>query len=221
MKEWALMELEYLEKNYEDDDLKNCANTASEAFSRILDYTRDPAYLPVINRMLVQLMNHNPMTPILDNDNEWIEDRTHVSNNGASSVIYHHIRRESLIKNVITDQNGDVKTFYSDTERYVCVDIDTLKTYSGFIERSIINEVLPIEFPYMPTDKARIYVQRLNYDGCVYKAIMYIRTEDGDMVDVKRFFKEDGDTVEEITKEHYFGVYQKAMIEEGHQNEEN
>lgn len=225
--EWARREIELL-KNEGDldlnEELNNYANIALEGFSYLIKMMENVDRPGIAKSIFLQLLNGDPLTPIEDSKEDWIIVEGFGAVAGADNpgyTIYQCKRRPSLFKKVIYGKkNGEISEVkFSDTDRAQCIDINTNNVYTGGIGSVILDEILPIKMPYSPIGKIKIFTEEfMYYDDPNYKGdfdtvgVLYFRLTDGQMKEVKRFFKEDHETREmvEITSTEYFARKKKV-----------
>lgn len=179
-----------------------CLNSALKAFNSLCEDGHSGASMEQTLMFLQRLVRRFPLTPI-DEDTTWV--KSSVSESGT--ITYQCARMTSLFKDV--DREGNIT--YSDVNRVVCVNKDDLQApvwYNGFVSK-IVNSIYPIKFPYYPSsDPIIAYVSehttslKEDFDTI---CIDSVKLDNGETVDVKRFFKEDTDSNSwvEIDKEEY------------------
>lgn len=180
---------------------------------------------------LTDLLYEQVLTPIYE-DGYWVLD---TKSDGFER--YHNIRRPSLLK-LITEKPSRIK--YIDTSRYVCIDInDPKKTWTGGIGGRILEEMVPLTFPYTPsTMPIKVFVERFLYHDDIPMeydtlAVTHFKMPDGEIKEVYRFFKADyqrGCVLTravpewvEITKTEYFNrkaKYENKINKKGCDNHE-
>ncbi len=165
----------------------------------------------LVKALLLRLLNEKPLTPIEDVEEEWVSfagyDPTQ-NENEEEFTVYQSKRYPPLFKKV---EGG--KVTYTDMERQVCVDIKGGDNpyYQSPFAKTILDEAYPITMPYYPNnDKIKIYTE----DWKVFSGdhafdtlgILCYRTPDGQIKDVKRFFKRNPDTgkIIEIDKKEFY-----------------
>lgn len=179
-----------------------CLNSALKAFNSLIEDGHSGASVEQTLMFLQRLVRGLPLTP-LDEDTIWVKSA--ISESGT--VTYQCARMTCLFKDV--DKEGNIT--YSDVHRVVCVNKDNLQApvwYNGFVSK-IVNSIYPIKFPYYPSsDPIIAYVSehttslKEDFDTI---CIDSVKLDNGETVDVKRFFKEDTDSNSwvEIDKEEY------------------
>lgn len=179
-----------------------CLNSALKAFNSLREDGHSGASMEQMLMFLQRLVRGLPLTPI-DEDTTWV--KSSVSESGT--ITYQCARMTSLFKDV--DSEGNIT--YSDVNRVVCVNKDDLQApvwYNGFVSK-IVNSIYPIKFPYYTSsDPIIAYVSKhttsLSEDFDTM-CIDSVKLNNGETVDVKRFFKEDTDSNSwvEIDEEEY------------------
>lgn len=179
-----------------------CLKSALKAFNSLLEDGHSGASVEQTLMFLQRLVRRLPLTPI-DEDTTWV--KSNVSESGKTT--YRCARMSGLFKDV--DSEGNIT--YTDVHRVVCVNKDDVQApvwYNGFVSR-IVNSIYPIKFPYYPSsDPIIAYVSehttslKEDFDTI---CIDSVKLNNGETVDVKRFFKEDTDSNSwvEIDKEEY------------------
>ena len=179
-----------------------CLNSALKAFNSLRQDVHSGASMEQTLMFLQRLVRGFPLTPI-DEDTTWV--KSSVSESGT--ITYQCARMTSLFKDV--DREGNIT--YSDVHRVVCVNKDDLQApvwYNGFVSK-IVNSIYPIKFPYYTSsDPIIAYVSEHTTsvtEDFDTMCIDSVKLDNGETVDVKRFFKEDTDSNSwvEIDEEEY------------------
>lgn len=172
-----------------------CYESALKAYKSLMEDGHSGYSIGMTREILYRLLMDKPLTPIEDTDDAW-NDTTCVGDDYTS---YQCKRMSSLFKDVYTD--GRVK--YHDVNMVCCVDDDNGATYhNGFIS-NIIHEMFPIKMPYNPPTKpfkvyCRDYLSNPANGDFDTIAILRVETPAGGVVPIYRYFKESGDSWEEI-----------------------
>lgn len=223
--EWARREIdlatagEMEEAPEMKEEMDKHFEAAYQAYCDFLERVEDLDKPGIAKTVFTQLLHEEPLTPIEDNEEDWtlVEGFDPASGNeNPGWSIYQCDRRFSLFKKII--YAGDNRsTIYTDTARAVCMDINTQQMYTGGIGPKILDEMIPIKMPYQPLGKIKIFTEDFkchedsdeDFDTI---GVLYFRMPDGQMKEVKRFFKEDYQTHEmvEIDKTEYFSRKKKA-----------
>lgn len=208
MIDWAENEIRIaLARENENDDfyeyIKACHESALKAYKSLCGDGHSGMSISVTRNILDRLISHQPLTPIEDTEDVWTE---HFGMRDDDRIkVYQCKRMTCFWKDVYPD--GTVR--YKDNDRACGVNMnDPVITYqSGLITR-IVDEMFPIDIPYCPPNRPfKVYTEEFLFDArngdfdTVH--IHYIRTPEGDKVDVNRMFTtpEDGRGWKEITPE--------------------
>ena len=179
-----------------------CLNSALKAFNSLCEDGHSGASMEQMLMFLQRLVRGLPLTPI-DEDTTWV--KSSVSESGT--ITYQCARMTSLFKDV--DKEGNIT--YSDVNRVVCVNKDDSHApvwYNGFVSK-IINSIYPIKFPYYTSsDPIIAYVSEHTTsvtEDFDTMCIDSVKLNNGETVEVKKFFKEDTNTNSwvEIDEEEY------------------
>lgn len=215
MSEWAKKEIELACKR-ENPDRKEgewdygcaCYESALKAFESLLEDDHSGFSIGITKNILNRLIDGKCLTPIEDTEDVWY-DATYKS----EYKTYQCNRMTSLFKDVYED--GTVK--YYDVDRIYGIDIENnIPYHNGFIS-SIVDELYPVETPYMPeSEPFRVYTEDFLYDpkngDYDTQAVFYMIKPDGEREEINRFFTEKGDGFAEISKEEYYRM--KSEVEE-------
>lgn len=206
MIEWAENEIRIaLARENENDDFyeysKACYESALKAYKSLCGDGHSGMSISIARNILNRLIKHQPLTPIEDTEDVWAE---HFNMREDDRIkVYQCKRMGCFWKDAFPD--GTVR--YQDNERAYGVNMNYPEcTYhSGLITR-IVNEMYPITMPYCPPNQPfKVYTEEFLFDArngdfdTVY--IHYIRTPEGDKVDVNRVFTESKNGWKEITPE--------------------
>ena len=136
--------------------------------------------------ILYNLIEHIPLTPIMDTDDTW--DIPEIDSD-SNRRCYQCKRLTSLFKYVYND--GSIK--YFDTGRFQCIDIgnDTFPYYSSTVSK-IMNDMFPFSMPYVQKP-FKVYINKFLYDpknGDVDTFhLIYMIDSDDNKIDLNRYFK--------------------------------
>lgn len=179
-----------------------CLNSALKAFNSLCEDGHSGASIEQTFLILGRLIHGLPLTPI-EEDTSWV--KSYVNDSGTTT--YQCTRMSSLFKDV----GKDGSTTYNDVNRVRCVNRDDPTSpswYNGFVSK-FVNSIHPIKFPYYPaTNPIVAYVSEHTtslHEDFDTICIDSVKLNNGETVDVKRFFKEDTDSNSwvEIDKEEY------------------
>lgn len=226
VKEWAKREIELAmtgERFEGKEAIDELYKVALEAFCDLSDKVDQVDKPGLAKTLITQLMHGDPLTPIEDNEEDWVVVEGFdpaVGNENPGWTIYQCKRRNSLFKKVSYDRKtGEEDSVeYNDTERSICYDINTNNAYTGGMGPAVLNKFDPIKMPYQPLGKIRIFTEDFkcheDYDGDFDTVgVLYFRDPDGEVRQVMKFFKEDYKTKQmvEINKTEYLSRKKKYM----------
>lgn len=185
-------------RNLAAEDAVNALNIAEWCYETGLN---SGAPRGLVCQIFNQLMQDQPLSPIQEDEDiwEWLEERRGISP-GESYIKYFCKRLPTLTKLVTTDENGEEKIKYNDSGRYYCFDaFQQGRLYTGGLAEAVLNELVPIEFPYYPTGKFAIFTERFRSYPTTPDVdtigILRMRAPDGHTIFIDRYFKltPDGD----------------------------
>ena len=173
-----------------------CYQSALKAYKSLMDDDHSGFSWNVTKNILIRLMNNMPLTAIAEEDFEGVEP--------IFANVYQCPRMSSLFKEV--DANGNI--IYSDNDRYYGVD-ENGNTYSGGGLKDLCDKLFPITLPYYPkTQKYVFYTEEFLLDSengdFDHKAVLYVRTPEGDKIELDEYYKEVNGKMVKITKEEYY-----------------
>ena len=198
-KEWVIRELKYLKANGLTPIYKVIC-----FIIRVLVMFRIPLW--ETKELLNKLVNREPLTPIVDEDNIW--GRVSLDDNYKT---YQCSRLTSLFKEVYND--GAIK--YFDVNGYELYNLDpTLPKndgacYNGFVN-SVMDDLYPLEMPYAaPLKKPAVYfarfVSREESENIMIIGIISMVEPDGNHIKINKFYKFDDDsTPTPISRKEYY-----------------
>jgi hypothetical protein len=183
----------------------SCYQSAFKAYKSICEDGHSVFSFGFTKNILIRLLEELPLSPIEDTDDVWSDISFYDKDSQTKN--YQCTRMSSLFKEVF--ENGRVK--YNDVNRYYCIDIDTNLTYSGVGIGNIIDEMFPIEMPYMPSvNKFKIYTKdfiALGYKGddedYNTRGVLYCITPEGNKIEINRYFADGENGMEEISHGEY------------------
>lgn len=208
MIDWAENEIRIALAHENEDDaffgyVKACYESALKAYKSLCDDNHSGMSISVTRNILDRLIEHQPLTPIEDDEDVW-EERFGL--NGHDKIRIFQCKRMTCFWKKVYP-NGAIR--YNDNDRVVGVNInDPICTYHSELVTRIVDEKYPITMPYYPPDKPyEVYTEEFLFDArngdfdTVY--IHYIKTPNGDKVDVNRVFteSENGHSWKEISME--------------------
>lgn len=192
MLDWAKKEVELACKR-ENPDRKDgefdygcaCYESALKAYKSLCNDNHSGMSWGLTRNILIRLMDGNPLTPIEDTEDVWNEC---FCLHDEKCKTYQCKRKSSLFKDVYDD--GTVK--YHDNDRCYSHNIETGCCYLSGLVRNIVDELYPLEMPYIPERSWKVNCMELltdekNGDFDTY-AIFSIE-KDGGIVEINRFFK--------------------------------
>lgn len=209
--DWAKKEVEIACKKENSNKKEGghaCYESALKAFEILCEDGFSDFSIKKTQTILVRLLDGQPLTAIEDMDDIW--NLVHYPKDGPK--VYQCKRMHSLFKNVYSD--GTIK--YSDINRSYCVNIhDSSDTYSSGLVNRIIDEMFPIEMPYMPGKQIKVHCEYFlmhekNRDFATVGVFDALKTENGkpETIVINRFFRDpkndEGNNWIEISKEEYY-----------------
>lgn len=208
--EWAKNEVEIACKKESPERQKNefdygcaCYESALKAFESLCGDGHSGFSIKMTQQILNRLIDGKPLTPIEDADDIWI-DTTEYGFSNKDMKTYQCERMTSLFKYV--QEDGSVE--YRDIDRIVCVDVNSGSTYSFNLATRVVEELIPLTMPYMPSDTSiKAYCEDFLSDKTLggdfdTVGILYA-VKDGNKIEINRFFKECEEGFVSITKEEY------------------
>ena len=224
MYEWAEQECRLACKkenpnfDFDSDDFDygcSCYKSALKAYKSLLEDEHSGMSFSFTRNILDRLMRGEPLTPITDDDfkgGSLIYDANDLASMGLKSEIQCP-RMSSLFRK----ETLDGKITYSDVDRAYCVNVENPSdTFSCGIETNIINEMFPIQMPYLP-EKGRyeLYVQTFLTDkkngDFDTRGVLYLITPEGKRIDINRYYTEKNREMVEISKEEYDELLEKRL----------
>lgn len=150
--------------------------------------TENPSDILSALKIAERLMEGLPLTAIEDKPHEWRGETIDIAEPDEIAQVYQAVRRPSLKKFV----SGNSKNvWYFDRDIVDCIDINhpTDIATSDTVSH-IVNEMFPIQLPYLPTKKYRAYV-RIDYGPKGMLTILKLLLPSGIVMDINRNFKWD------------------------------
>lgn len=212
-KEWAKREIDLCLNDPEGEKelrplIKKIYEEAYNSYCYLIDQLKDEDKPDFVKMILKSLMSGYPLTPIIEDEEYWTQVcgiDTSADLNVNTSEFY-CTRYPSLHKFVNLKDNTKK---YIDYNQFTCVDIHSNNTYIGGIACSVLRDTLPITMPYNPeSSKIRIYTEDFLYDsenGGDFDTVgvLCYKTTMGQVIPVKRYFKETNDGFVEIDQKEY------------------
>lgn len=114
---------------------------------------------------LKRMVEHKPLTPLTEDESEW--NLIDPADGDDNFDLFQSSRSPSVFKKVYAD-----KTVYNDVDRVVVRDIDTgLDWHCGFYTK-MVDDMFPVEMPYMPSSK-KFIVEVREFDSVNAKPGFY------------------------------------------------
>lgn len=220
MIDWAKREVNLLLKKESSNEdaayLSLCCKSALKAFESLLEDGHSNNSIAITKGILDALIDGRPLTPIEDVDEEW-----ELTSEDEKQKLYQSKRYSSLFKSVYPD--GHIK--YDDIDRVCICDKKGLCWHNNSLATDLVNEMYPINFPYMPPLKPyKVYTEDFWYmhpdEVGLYDhmALRYVVEPDGDTVNIGLFYKEVDRQMVEIEEDewnrHYVETFAVPKEEE-------
>lgn len=226
--DWAYREATLMANATEDEQEKKLYLNAYSAVNQLAKVAEENSGIPFekLRDTVINMLFWQPLAPIEEDDESW-----ELVDDSDGFKQYQCLRYPSLFKGVEED-TGKIR--YVDQQRYVCIDInDPKQCWTGGIGAKILEETLPITFPYEPfATPIKVYMDRFLYhynmaapkDAFDSIAVTHFGMPDGQLMEIHRFFKQEykrGDAktqlepeLVEITRTEYFSrkkAYQERL----------
>lgn len=123
-----------------------CCKSALKAYQSLMDDGHSGMSITLTRDILIKLINGEPLVKLEDKKGLWETDC-----DDTFPCVYHHKYYPSLYKFV----EADGSVHFTDRNRVVCKyanQNDGISFSNGFIIR-LVNDLMPISFPYNPTEK--------------------------------------------------------------------
>lgn len=198
-KSWAEHEIKIVLDNLKKDQSEDyryteaVLNAALEVYNVLMEQDHSGMSYNCTCKVLKDLMDRKPLTPITGRDDEWGYAETRPD----GAVCQQNNRRTSLFK--YTFKDGTVK--YSDVDRVRSAEVGTHDyCWSSGTSTRIVDELFPITLPYYPEGTFLVDSVTINslgedilfncgdYNGVF---IYSLRAPDGKRYEVNRLFLED------------------------------
>ena len=202
----------------------SCYKSALKAYRSLIEDEHSGASFGFTKNILIRMMNGQPLTPI--NDEDFFKD-----SNGEPVVMQlksdESLKKQGLksdihcprMSSLFRTETLDGKVSYLDIDRSICVEAENPSDcfYSG--DSKIVDELFPITMPYSPSSRPyEVYCKTFladkkngDYEDYDTRAILYVKTPDGNKIDVNQYWTEKEGKWTSITKEEYDVLYQKAF----------
>ena len=207
-KEWAENEVKIACKkenpNWDGESFDygcSCYQSALKAYKSLTEDGHSGFSFGVTKNILIRLMNDLPLTAITEDDFNGVKGDDWKD----GYISYQCPRMSSLFKEVNTETK---EVTYSDVDRYYGVD-ENGHSYGGGGLVDLCNKLFPIKMPYFP--KAQKYVfytedflldpKKGDYD---HRAVLYVKTPEGDKIELDEFYKEENGKMVKISKKEYY-----------------
>lgn len=211
---WAKRETGIAVMAADTDEERLAIQAAFRGFKEMLNFreTANELGWQICLKAMTQFMNEQPLSVITGADGEWELQET--TENGDKYYVSN--RLDTLYK--LEHPDGSIE--YNDVNRYLLLDVnDEEKGYFiGGLGMQIFNAMIPIEFPYFPIGRYKVFIEdfKCHKDATQNDTygVLLIRHPDGNMANVNRFFKKQHDTGEwvEINKTEYMSRKKKAGV---------
>lgn len=230
MKNWAENECRIACKrenpnyNFDSDEFDygcSCYKSALKAYESLCDDGHSGMSWGFTKNILIRLMNHQPLTPITDEDFFSVERGTEVYPLESDEYLNEKGLKSSLqcprMSSLFREETLDGKVTYHDIDRFYYINIDNGLTYHS--SAKFLDEMFPITMPYMPkTNKYKIYAREFltdkkngDYDT---RAIEYMITPEGEKIELNLYYSEAiSGKWEQITKEQYEKLLKQRIKE--------
>lgn len=178
-----------------------CYESALKAFRCLCEDGHSGMSMSLTTSILNTLIKGQPLTPIEDIDDVWLEGRRYGE---TDHTTYQCKRMSSLFKYVYDDG----RVVYSDVNRFSAVykDNPTVSWHNGQVDK-IVGEILPVTMPYIPKTYKVVCEEHLtdrkhgDYDTL---AILFVYDHNGFKHEINRYFDGDGEGWREIDEAEWF-----------------
>lgn len=188
MDNWVKNEIKALLDITENEKDKKAIQTGAEAFMSIYQNKKmTKSRIALAERVYVALVTGEPLVPIQNREEDWV-----LVSEGEMVKYYHHARRPSLFRKTQTINEKECHT-YGDTERSTVVEMLNLKVIKkDWFAQSVLDKECPIEFPYNPVGKIRLYTEHFSFKGSDFLGVICYRLPDDTLEQthfIRRYFK--------------------------------
>lgn len=212
--EWAKRETGIAVMAADKEEEQKAIQAAYRGFKEMLNFREnaDPMNWQICLKAMTQFMNEQPLSVITGAEGEW--DLMEETENGDKYYVSN--RLNTLYKL----EHPDGTTEYNDVNRYLLLDVNAEKKgyFVGGLGQQIFNAMVPIEFPYFPIGRYKIFIEDFKCHHAAAEndtyGVLVIKNPEGKMMNVNRFFKKDYETKEwvEILKTEYMSRRKKAGV---------
>ena len=204
--------------DFDSDDFDygcSCYKSALKAYKSLAEDGHSGMSFSFTRDILERLMRHEPLTPITDDDfkgGNLIYSDEDLASMGLKSEIQ-CLRMSSLFRK----ETVDGKVTYSDVNRAYSVNVeDPSDTFSCGMDTNIVNEMFPIQMPYLPEKgEYEVYVQTFLTDkkngDFDTRGVLYLITPEGKRIDINRYYTKKNREMVEISKEEYDELLEKRL----------
>lgn len=172
----------------------SCYESALKAFESLCNDHHSGFSWSITTNILMRMCKGLPLTPITEDDFKK-EDGYYCQCPRMSSLF--------------REEQSNGKIVYSDVRRYYCFEKnDPNDTFTGGGVGNVLDEIFPIVLPYYPPiEKYKVCVETSlinpNNGDFDTQAIWWVKTPNGERVEINRFFTEIDRKWTEITKDEY------------------
>lgn len=176
-----------------------CYESAFKAFSSLCEDGHSGMSFGFTKNILERLMDGRPLTPIYDIPENWSPP----SRGNSLYTTYQCSRLSSLFKDVYKDG----RVVYSDINRIIGVSPSGGCFHAGYL-RDFVDKDYPITMPYSGT-KEPFYVYTEDYISDPKNgdfdtvALLYMKTPEGEKVEINKYLGDLGNGFEEISYEEF------------------
>lgn len=191
---WEDRECDLAKKNA-DEYVKCCIDSVLRAYKTLLQDDHSGMSMSFTKTILNRLIDRKCLTPITEDDFTLTDNQIYVSDDYLrENNLKYEIqcpRYTALFKS--EDLEGNIS--YTDVNRVCCFDInDVYFPFYSSRATKFVDEMFPIELPYMPEDKSyKLYIEEFlinkaleDFDTVAY---CYVITPDKQKIEINRYFK--------------------------------
>lgn len=181
------------DKEHPDDDLSRqyileCIKSALKAYCSLCADGHSGCSISETMTFLRRMVYHMPLTPLTEDESEWNE-----IDDDENGRLFQSRRSPSVFKTI-----GPNGTTYSDIDRVVKLDLETGLEWSNGWVTKMVDELIPITMPYVPSGK-KFVVEGREFDSenanpGMYDTVLISRIVptkgNGDPIEVNKAYKE-------------------------------